>query len=75
MRLTLEIRESERNPYYIVYNDRDYRFSDIIGCGWTIIDAVNQFLEELNRLSFYDDDTPIYLKRDDIVLRRVRIFR
>ena len=44
MRLTLEIRASERNPYYIVYNDRDYRFSDIIGCGWTIIDAVNQFL-------------------------------
>ena len=74
MRLTLEIRASERNPYYIVYNDRDNKSSDIIGCGWAIVDAVNHFVKEYNRLSFYDDDTPIYIKREDIELKRVRIF-
>lgn len=75
MRLTLEIRTSNGKPFYTVYNDCDSSLSDIIVSGWAILDTVREFVEEYNRLSMFDDDTPAYLRREDIELKRVRIFR
>lgn len=72
MRLTVEIKTTVKGVFYVVYDDRDTRNEGILGTGWAIRDAVDDFVQEFNRLSFYDDDTPVYITRDGIELKRVR---
>lgn len=72
MRLTIEIQSTEKGDVYRVYEEYDSRNASICGTGWAIKDAVDDFVEDFNRLSFYDDDTPVYLDRDDVELKRIR---
>ena len=70
MRLSATITEDKGKRYFLVYNDTDRECADIAGRGWTLPDAIDDFLEQYNRVSFYDDDTPVLLGRQDITIRR-----
>lgn len=72
MRLTIEIQSTDKDDFYRVYDEYDSRNASICSTGWSIRDAVDDFVEEFNRLSFYDDDTPVLIGRDEIELKRIR---
>lgn len=40
----------------------------------TLTDAVKDFCEQLNCLSFYDDDTPVFITKSQIEVKKSRIF-
>lgn len=74
MVLTLEIhRKGTERTYFRVYNDTDIALEDITGSGWTVKDALDDFIKEVNRLSFYDDDLPLFTKRDSIRMDRILV--
>ena len=74
MTLTLEIhRRSAERTFFRVYNDTDITLEDITGSGWTVKDAIDDFVKEVNRLAFYDDDLPIITKRDSIRMDRILV--
>lgn len=72
MRLTIEIQSTGDGYIYRVFDENDSGNAGICGTGWTIRDAVDDFVEQFNRWSFYDDDTPVHISRDDVGLKRVR---
>jgi len=72
MRLTIEIQSTGDRYIYRVFDEKDTGNAAVCGTGWAIRDAVDDFVEEFNRLSFYDDETPVYISRDDVELKRVR---
>jgi len=74
MRITLEIIEDRGRKHFRTYDDIDIRNEGLAGQGWTISDAVEDFLGAYNNDSFYDDETPAALRREDIELKRVKIF-
>ena len=53
---------------FLVYDDIHGISSGIIGQGWTLTDAVQDFVDEYNRWAFFDDDTPAMISRDDVEL-------
>jgi len=71
MRLTIEIQSTGDRYIYRVFDDNDTGNAEVCGTGWAIRDAVDDFVEEFNRMSFYDDDTPVYISRDNVELKRV----
>ena len=75
MRITLEIIEDNGRKHFRAYDDTDTRNEGLMGLGWTIFDAIEDYLESYNAISFYDDETPAPLSRNDIELKRVKIFR
>jgi len=75
MELSVEIKTIARGTFYQVYDDRDPRNEDICGTGWAIKDAVDDFVDQFNQLSFYDDDNPVLISRDSIELKRIRFKR
>ena len=74
MTLTLEIhRRSTERTFFRVYNDTDITLEDITGSGWTVKDAIDDFVKEVNRLAFYDDDLPVITKRESIRMDRILV--
>lgn len=74
MTLTLEIhRRSTERTFFRVYNDTDITLEDITGSGWTVKDAIDDFVKEVNRLAFYDDDLPVITKREFIRMDRILV--
>ena len=74
MTLTPEIhRRSAERTFFRVYNDTDITLEDITGSGWTVKDAIDDFVKEVNRLAFYDDDLPLFTKRDSIRMNRILV--
>jgi len=71
MRLTIVIQSTEKGDMYRVFDEYNSENASICGTGWSIREAVDDFVEEFNRLSFYDDDTPVYLSRDKVELKRI----
>lgn len=73
MRITLEIIENKGSKHFRAYDDTDIRNEGLMGLGWTISDAIEDFLNAYNRVSFLDDETPAPLRREDIEMKRVKI--
>ena len=73
MRLTAEIREVRGRKGFLVQEDIHRENEGLIGQGWTIKDAIDDFLEQYNNSSFYDDETPIFISRDSIEIKRLKI--
>lgn len=74
MNLTLHIITAKGGKkHYRVQDDTYVENSGIVGTGWTVREAVEDFISQYNTLAFYDDDTPRLLRRDDISLRRVSL--
>ena len=60
MRTILEIIiHTDGRKSYRIYDDIRKENEEIIGTGWTIRDAVEDFLAQINAESFFDDDTAI----------------
>lgn len=71
MRLTLEItRTAEGKHHFRAYDDLDRDLEGISGCGWNARDAVDDFCDQVQRDLFFDDDTPIVLRREKISIGR-----
>jgi len=71
MRITLEInRIKDGRTFFRAFGDTD---TDAVGQGWTVIDAVDDFVSQVQRYSFYDDDTVIPVTREQMEIRE-RIF-
>ena len=71
MRLRTVIQNhADGRKTFLVYDDIHGKNSGIIGKGWTLADAVSDFVDEYNRWAFFDDDIPGILSRDDIELSR-----
>ena len=75
MRLQLEIIQYRGKEHFLVYDNVHSENEDILGIGWTVTDAVGDFLGQLNALSFFDDDTPVYVSGADVSINTRRIFR
>lgn len=71
MRLRVQItRHADGRRSFLVWEDIRSMHMGILGRGWTLPDAVEEFLEEYNRWAFFDDNTPAMISRDDISLGR-----
>lgn len=67
MRLLLEIiRTTTGKHCFKVYDHLDSRNSEIIGTGWSVRDAINDFVEKIQKDCFFDDDAPLIVRRDDL---------
>lgn len=67
MRLLLEIiRTTTGKHCFKVYDHLDSQNSEIIGTGWSVREAINDFVEKIQKDCFYDDDTPLIVRRDDL---------
>lgn len=73
MKLKLQIIEYPGKRFFLVYDDIHEENEGLKGVGWTVPDAVEDFREQYNKASFYDDDTPVFCSADDITICRTRI--
>ena len=76
MRLSLEItRTPEGKHYFKVCDNMDFRNADIVGSGWTVRDALEDYFGQIRKDLFFDDDCPVCICRDDlqIVRRTIRL--
>lgn len=48
--------------------------SDISGSGWTVRDALDEFIDQLSSQAFYDEDTVIPVSREKIRIERRKIY-
>lgn len=74
MRVQLQIIQNKEKRYFHVYDDTHAENGDLLGVGWTVTDAVRDFCEQLNSLSFYDDDTPVFINESQVEVKKSRIF-
>lgn len=74
MRVQLQIIQNKEKRYFQVYDDTHPENSDLLGVGWTVTDAVRDFCGQLNSLSFYDDDTPVFITESQVEVKKSRIF-
>ena len=73
MRLTLEITETRDGKHiFRAYDDIDRELSDICGSGWSVRDAVDDFIEQARKEAFHDDDTPVVIIRETVCIARRR---
>ena len=72
MRLIAQAVMHTGGKHFRVYNDWEPAALGIEGVGWTVTDAVDDFVETFNRLQCLDQDSPIPLRRDDIKIVRQR---
>ena len=70
MRLLLEINITpDRKHFFRAYDDLHEVNADIIGCGWTISDAIDDFIMQIQKDSFLDDDVMIPVDRGKIEIK------
>ena len=71
MRLNVLItRYTDERRKFLVYEDTERMNSGILGRGWTLPDAVEEFITEYNRWAFADDDNATPITREQVSLRR-----
>lgn len=75
MKLRLEIIQCRGKEHFRIYDDINGGNADLLGVGWTVTDAVLDFLDQYNALSFFDDDTPVLLSDAAAGIRSVRTTR
>lgn len=74
MRLKVQITEYKGGKKsFLVFDDVHEENSDICGKGWALCDAIADFIEQYNRSEFFDDDTPVVLRPEDIELKKIKI--
>lgn len=71
MRLNVQItRYADGRRSFLVFEDTAHMNEGILGRGWTLPDAIDEFIEEYNRWTFADDDNPAPITREQVSLRR-----
>jgi|GEM_PF-6483171 hypothetical protein len=73
MRLKVHIRTIGEKTSFLVFEDIHKENEGIIGQGWALKDAVDDFLEEFHKSAFYDDETPVVISRDEVEIEKVKI--